>query len=117
VLLRLERSDWFSAFCGERFDVVVSNPPYIAATDRHLGEGDLRFEPRRALEAGPMGLECIRLIAAAAPGYLAPGGWLILEHGHEQGEACVELLRDLGYQCVSDRFDLAGIPRVASGRL
>jgi len=117
VQVRFERSDWFSAFEGERFDVIVSNPPYIASADPHLGAGDLRFEPRGALEAGPTGLECIERIAAAAPQFLAPGGWLILEHGYDQGAACVALLRDLGYLRVCDRIDLAGVSRVVSGRL
>jgi release factor glutamine methyltransferase len=115
--VRFERSDWFSAFGVERFDVVVSNPPYIASGDPHLAQGDLRFEPRDALEAGPTGLECLERIAAAALEHLAPGGWLLLEHGHDQGEACVSLLKGLGYDGVRDRIDLAGVSRVVQGRV
>jgi release factor glutamine methyltransferase len=116
VQVRFERSDWFAAFAGERFDVVAGNPPYIARGDAHLGQGDLRHEPRHALEAGPTGLECIERIASAAPAHMMPGGWLILEHGHDQGEASVQVLRSLGYERVSDRADLAGVSRVVAGR-
>lgn len=116
VRVRFERSDWFSAFAGDRFDMVLSNPPYIASGDAHLTQGDLRHEPRHALEAGPAGLECITRIAAEAPAHMTPGAWLILEHGHDQGDACVDLLRRLGYERVSDRADLAGVPRVVAGR-
>jgi release factor glutamine methyltransferase len=114
--VRFEASDWFSAFAGERFDVIVSNPPYIASADAHLGAGDLRFEPRAALEAGPSGLECLERIATQALAHLVPGGWIALEHGHDQGEACVALLESLGYERVSDRVDLAGVSRVACAR-
>jgi release factor glutamine methyltransferase len=109
-------SDWLAAFHDRRFDVIVSNPPYIASADRHLSEGDLRFEPRSALEAGPTGLEAIRRIAADARGHLVDGGWLAFEHGYDQGETCVELLSLLGYCDIEDRRDLAGQPRVALAR-
>jgi release factor glutamine methyltransferase len=109
-------SDWFSVLGDRRFDVVVSNPPYIASADRHLQEGDLRFEPRPALEAGPTGLEAIERIAADARRHLRPGGWLAFEHGYDQGEACAALLSRLGYSDVEDRRDLAGQPRVSVAR-
>jgi release factor glutamine methyltransferase len=109
-------SDWFSVLGDRRFDVVVSNPPYIASADRHLQEGDLRFEPRPALEAGPTGLEAIERIAADARRHLRPGGWLAFEHGYDQGEACAALLSRLGYCDVEDRRDLAGQPRVSVAR-
>jgi release factor glutamine methyltransferase len=110
------KSDWFSAMKSERFDVVVSNPPYIALDDPHLGEGDLRFEPREALVAGKEGVECIEAIAAAARDHLNPGGWLLMEHGYDQGEVCIRLLERLGYCEVQDHKDLAGIGRTVQAR-
>ena len=114
--LRLLKSDWFAALQGERFDLVVSNPPYLALDDPHLFEGDLRFEPRAALVAGREGVECIVAIAAAARDHLRAGGWLLLEHGCDQGEACVRMLEHLGYARVSDHRDLAGNPRVVQAQ-
>jgi release factor glutamine methyltransferase len=107
-------SDWFGAIGPSRFDLVVSNPPYVAARDPHLERGDLPFEPHLALVGGADGLSCIRTIAAGARGCLRPGGSLLLEHGYDQGERCVALLRDLGYREVSDFPDLAGLPRVCA---
>jgi release factor glutamine methyltransferase len=111
VKVELMESDWFSAVEG-RFNVIVGNPPYIASEDPHLKEGDLRFEPRGALDAGPVGIECIEAIGKAARNHLVPGGWLLLEHGYDQGEACLDLFGHLGYAEVSDATDLAGHPRV-----
>ena len=109
---------WFSAFSRqEKFDVIVSNPPYIAECAPHLAQGDLRFEPVGALAAGKDGLDDIRVIVAAAPSHLAPGGWLLFEHGYDQAEACRELLRQAGFAEIASNQDLAGIERVASGRL
>jgi len=113
----LVNSDWFEALGPERFDLIVSNPPYVAASDAHLERGDVRFEPRLALVGGEDGLACIRTIAARAQSRLEPGGWLILEHGYDQGARCIELLRELGYTDVEDFEDLAGVPRVCAGRL
>ena len=107
-------SDWFGAIGPDRFDLVVSNPPYVASGDPHLGRGDLPYEPRLALVGGADGLACIRAIAAGARGRLRPGGSLLLEHGYDQGESCVALLRDLGYREVGDFPDLAGLPRVSA---
>ena len=109
-------SDWFGALQGERFDLIASNPPYVAAGDPHLAAGDLRFEPRHALAGGADGLECIRVIVAAAAAHLRPGGWLLFEHGYDQAEACRALLRERGYAEVQSWPDLAGIPRVSAGR-
>ena len=106
------RSAWFASIGPEPFDLVVSNPPYVAADDPHLERGDLTFEPRVALVGGEDGLACLREIAAGARERLHSGGCLILEHGYDQGERCVELLRELGYTGVSDFPDLAGLPRV-----
>jgi len=109
-------SDWFEALEG-RFGLIVSNPPYVAASDAHLERGDVRFEPRLALVGGEDGLACIRTIAARAQSRLRPGGWLLLEHGYDQGDRCIGLFREFGYSDVEDFEDLAGVPRVCAGRL
>lgn len=109
-------SDWLSAFAGLRFDVIVSNPPYVAAGDPHLAEGDLRFEPPHALHCGSDGLDAIRRIVAAAPTHLVPGGWLFLEHGYDQAERLLELLAVAGFGDIEQHRDLAGIVRVSGGR-
>ena len=102
---------WFEPVAGERFDVIVANPPYVAEGDPHLR--DLSFEPREALVAGADGLDAIRSIAAAAPGHLEKGGWLFIEHGLGQ-DAAVRALLPL--EDVRTWPDLAGIPRVTGGR-
>lgn len=109
--------DWFDAVADRRFDLVVSNPPYIAAGDAHLREGDLRFEPQDALAAGVDGLECIRRIVRSAAAHLSVGGWLLLEHGYDQARACRELLGNAGFSRVLSHCDLAGIERVSGGLL
>jgi release factor glutamine methyltransferase len=108
--------DWFGALSGERFDLIVSNPPYVADGDPHLGLGDLRFEPQRALLGGADGLDCIRAIVAKARAHLRAGAWLLFEHGYGQAEACRALLETQGYREVQSWPDLAGIPRVSGGR-
>jgi release factor glutamine methyltransferase len=111
------RSDWFSALRSEHFDVIVSNPPYIASADRHLNEGDLRYEPRPALDGGTDGMESIREIVSKGRQHLKPGGWLLFEHGHEQGERARLLLHGAGYVEIFTAHDLAGTDRVSAGRL
>lgn len=111
------QSDWFSALRREHFDVIVANPPYVARGDRHLTEGDVRFEPRSALDGGSDGLDAIRHIVSHAQEHLAPGGWLIFEHGHDQGERARLLLHAKGYEEIFTAHDLAGIDRVSAGRL
>ena len=101
---------------ARRFDLIVSNPPYIAANDHHLQQGDLRFEPPQALAAGPDGLDDLRIIIGGAPAHLSPGGWLLLEHGYDQEAPVQALLRDAGFAEVFTRRDLAGQPRVSGGR-
>jgi len=110
-------SDWFGALGAARFDVIVANPPYIAEGDPHLAAGDLRFEPRRALVAGPDGLECIGPIVARAHAHLVAGGWLLFEHGHDQAARCLSLLARIGFRDLTTLRDLAGIERVAGGRV
>jgi release factor glutamine methyltransferase len=112
----LLRSNWFAAIGDARFDLIVSNPPYVAAGDAHLAQGDLRFEPRVALAAGADGLEDIRRIVAAAPAHLVPGGWLLFEHGYDQQAACTALLAQGGFREVFSARDLGGILRISGGR-
>ena len=114
--VRLLHGDWFAPVAGAQFDLIVSNPPYIAEADPHLARGDVRFEPRRALIAGSDGLQYIRAIVAEARGHLSPGGWLIFEHGYDQAGACANLLTAAGYREVFLANDLAGLPRVSGGR-
>jgi len=109
-------SDWYADVDGT-FDAIVSNPPYVAPGDPHLMEGDLRYEPRAALVAGDEGLAALRAIVAGAAARLAPGGALAVEHGHEQSGAVQAMLREAGFADVTVRRDLAGIARVAGGRL
>lgn len=109
-------SHWFSALTGQRYQLIVSNPPYIAADDRHLAQGDVRFEPSSALVAGVDGLDDIRLIIEQAPGYLQAGGWLLLEHGFDQAAAVRELLSERGFSTVQSRRDLGSHERISLGR-
>ena len=108
--------DWCVALGSRRLDLIVSNPPYIAAADVHLTQGDLRFEPRSALVSGADGLDAIRAIADAAPAHLQPGGWLLLEHGFEQGSAVRALLGKSGFVEVFTAFDLERRERVSGGQ-
>lgn len=110
------QSSWFDGLAGEHFDLILSNPPYIAADDRHLGEGDVRFEPLSALVAGVDGLDDIRQIIAQAPRHLQADGWLLLEHGYDQAEAVRELLAAAGFTAVDSRRDLGGHQRISLGR-
>ncbi|WP_372362400.1 peptide chain release factor N(5)-glutamine methyltransferase [Xanthomonas sp. NCPPB 1325] len=107
---------WFAPLAGEQFDLIASNPPYIAAGDPHLERGDLRHEPASALASGKDGLDDIRLIVAQAPGHLRTGGWLLLEHGWDQGAAVAELLRAQGFAQVATHQDLEQRDRVTLGR-
>lgn len=115
AFVRCLHGSWFDPVSGERFDVIVSNPPYIAVNDRHLAEGDLRFEPPSALVAGSDGLDDIRHIVGAAPAHLQEGGCLLLEHGYDQADAVRTLLTAAGFERVQSWADLAGIDRVTGG--
>ncbi|MBD9469828.1 peptide chain release factor N(5)-glutamine methyltransferase [Pseudoxanthomonas sp. PXM01] len=108
---------WLAPLARERFDLIASNPPYIADGDPHLGQGDLRFEPPAALSSGADGLDAIREIVATAPSHLLPGGWLLLEHGWEQGEAIRGLLQAAGFIDVATEVDLEQRDRVSLGRV
>ena len=110
--VRFRQASWLEG--AGRYDLIVSNPPYIAEADPHLPA--LKHEPREALAAGPDGLDDLRAIVAAAPAHLAPGGWLLLEHGWDQAEAVHGLLAAAGFAQVQSRQDLAGIARCSGGR-
>lgn len=110
-------SDWFNALAHiDRFDMIISNPPYIAETDPHLRQGDLRFEPRSALSSGVDGLRDLSHLIQTAPSYLKATGWLLLEHGYDQRSAITQLLKTTGYTEVACYQDLAGNDRVSLGR-
>lgn len=115
--VRFIQSHWLTALKGQSFDVIVSNPPYIAKEDVHLTQGDLRFEPLTALASGVDGLDDIRLIIQQAPQHLNGEGWLMLEHGHDQAAEVARLLSEAGFSQISHAFDLAGIQRVTLGQM
>ena len=109
---------WYAPLTGRCFDAIVANPPYVAAGDPHLAKGDLRFEPRAALTDGSEdGLGSLRAIIEGAGAHLNPGGWLLLEQGYDQADACRALLASAGFDDLVSIPDLAGIPRVAGGRI
>ncbi len=107
---------WYQPVSGERYDLIVGNPPYVAEGDPLLGVGDLRFEPRTALAAGPEGLDALCSLVPAAAHHLVAGGWLILEHGHDQADAVARLLDAAGFEACFAAHDLAYLPRVSGGR-
>lgn len=111
------QSDWFEGLARENFDVIVCNPPYVAHDDPHLKEGDVQFEPRTALAAGPDGLDAIRRIIPQAARFLVQGGGLLMEHGYDQAAPARSLFQSAGYSEVSSASDLAGIERVTGGQL
>jgi release factor glutamine methyltransferase len=110
-------SDWFGSLKDQKFDVIVSNPPYIEANDVHLTQGDLRFEPISALASGADGLDDIRTIISQAKTHLSPHGWLMLEHGYNQAERVADLMKLADFSEISHAQDLAGIARVTFGRI
>lgn len=114
--VRFLQSDWFAALGAARYDLIVSNPPYIAADDPHLTQGDVRFEPASALVSGADGLDDIRHLIETAPGHLQPGGWLLLEHGWQQAVAVRGLLEQRGFAAVQSWADLGGHQRVSGGQ-
>jgi release factor glutamine methyltransferase len=114
--VRFIDSDWYAGVKGETFELIVSNPPYIASGDSHLSQGDLRFEPADALTDHADGLSDLRTIVAGAVAQLAPGAWLLLEHGYDQAAAVRGLLTLHGYAEVQSWRDLSGIERVSGGR-
>jgi release factor glutamine methyltransferase len=113
--VEFRQGNWCEPLGGECFDLIASNPPYVAAADPHWRRGALRFEPPVALAAGMDGLEALRVIIAQAPNHLQPNGWLLLEHGYDQGEAVSTLLQERGFIAVSDHRDAAGMSRASCG--
>ncbi|NRB71048.1 MAG: peptide chain release factor N(5)-glutamine methyltransferase [Xanthomonadales bacterium] len=113
--VQFHQGSWTTPLQGS-FELLVSNPPYVAADDPHLQQGDCRFEPRAALSPGADALVAYRDIISEAPAVLQPAGWLLFEHGHEQGSAVRELLHGAGFEKVSTRPDLAGLERISGGR-
>jgi release factor glutamine methyltransferase len=113
--VRFVLSDWFANLKNEKFDVIASNPPYIAADDAHLTQGDLRFEPSSALASGSDGLDDFRKIIQEAPQRLHPHGCLALEHGYNQAEAVAALMKHAGFGEIETRNDLGGNNRVTLG--
>ena len=114
LAIATRRSAWWAALDGERFDLILSNPPYIAGGDPHLPA--LRHEPTLALTPGGDGLDALRAIIGGARPHLHPGGWLLLEHGYDQADAVQALLRQHGFEAIDTRHDLAGLPRCSGGR-
>jgi release factor glutamine methyltransferase len=115
--VEFRQGDWYAGLSGEHFDVIVSNPPYIAEGDPHLGEGDLRFEPAAALASGADGLEAIRAIVRGARQHLRNGGWLLLEHGLDQGAGVRDLLLEHSLAEVFTQNDLEDRERATGGRI
>ncbi|CUA81545.1 MULTISPECIES: peptide chain release factor N(5)-glutamine methyltransferase [Gulbenkiania] len=115
--VRFLQGSWFTPLpSAERFELIVSNPPYIPAGDPHLAQGDVRFEPQLALTDGDDGLSCLRHVAQEAPYWLVPGGWLLVEHGYDQGRAVRHLFESTGFCDVTTTTDLGGNERVTQGR-
>jgi len=110
------QSHWFAEIAPQQFDLIVSNPPYIETDDAHLTQGDVRFEPASALVSGPQGLDDLRLLIAQSVDYLADGGWLMVEHGYQQGAAVRELFEQAGFGLVETRLDLNSLERITLGR-
>lgn len=114
--VQFQLSDWFASLPAQRYDLIVSNPPYIDADDPHLRRGDVRFEPASALVAAQQGMADLRAIISAAPAFLLPGGYLLLEHGYQQGAAVRAWLAQCGFSQIQTCCDLAGHERVSRGR-
>lgn len=109
------QGEWFDAVDGRQFDLIVSNPPYVAEGDAHLEAGDVRFEPEAALVSGVLGLDAITHLTRQAHNYLKPHGWLMLEHGYDQQSAVHACFRQGGFKDIFQQSDLAGLPRVTAG--
>ncbi|MBE0493972.1 MAG: peptide chain release factor N(5)-glutamine methyltransferase [Thiomicrospira sp.] len=116
LAIQFYQGSWFEPVNHHKFDIIVSNPPYIESTDPHLSQGDLRFEPSQALASGTDGLDDLRVIISQAQTYLASKGWLMVEHGYNQALSVADLFKQSGYQAIELITDLAGQPRVTIGQ-
>lgn len=114
--VEFREGEWCKPLAGAWFDLIVSNPPYVATTDPGWRRSELRYEPSEALAAGADGLDALRAIIRHAPDHLQPNGWLLLEHGYDQGAVVPALLRERGFTDVNDHLDSAGLSRASSGR-
>ncbi|MFT8258077.1 MAG: peptide chain release factor N(5)-glutamine methyltransferase [Candidatus Symbiodolus clandestinus] len=114
--VRFLQGDWFAPLARQRFQMIISNPPYLDTEDPHWQQGDLRFEPRQALVAAEQGLAALQQIIRQAADYLLPSGWLLVEHGWQQGEAVATQLQQAGYRQVATLTDLAKHPRISLGQ-
>ena len=114
--VELRQGEWFADLADSRFDLIVSNPPYIAELDPHLWSGDVRFEPREALVSGPGGMSDLNQIIRQSRDFLKPGGWLLIEHGWDQGRAVEDLMKQLGFWQVQGHQDHGGRDRATTGR-
>ena len=114
--VRFACGSWCRIFPADVFDFILSNPPYVAETDPHLRAGDVRFEPSMALASGPEGLNALRRIITGAHDRLHRDGWLILEHGYDQGHKVMQLMSTQGFREISDHADASGLSRVTLGR-
>lgn len=115
--IRFIHSDWFSALGQQRFDVIISNPPYIAQNDPHLQATSLPYEPISALTSGIDGLDDIRLLVQQAPKHLNSDGWLLLEHGYDQGAAVRHLMQSAGFSAIATHRDYGNNDRITLGQL
>ena len=115
--LQLVESDWLAQLAGQRFDLIISNPPYIAAHDTHLYHGDVRFEPMSALSSGVDGMDAIRHLCGHVAAVLRPGGWFFTEHGYDQKTAVFNCFRQHGFSNIVQLDDLGGQPRVCGGQI
>lgn len=115
--IRFIHSDWFSALGQQRFDVIISNPPYIAQNDPHLQATSLPYEPMSALTSGVDGLDDIRLLVQQAPRHLNSDGWLLLEHGYDQGAAVRHLMQSAGFSAIATHRDYGNNDRITLGQL
>jgi release factor glutamine methyltransferase len=113
--LEFRHSDWYAALHGERFDLILCNPPYVDSADPALAGDGLRFEPRLALDGGPGGLRALGAVIAGAGRHLVPGGWLVVEHGGAQRSAVTSMLKLAGFTGITTLTDMAGAERASLG--
>ena len=113
----LIHSDWFQNIDAENFDIIISNPPYIASDDPHLSQGDVRFEPHSALSSGVTGMDDIEHICCQAKKYLRQNGWLIVEHGYNQKQLVAECFAKNGFSAIEQKQDLSGHTRMTAGKM